>query len=120
MDGRAGLAALKGTGAGRPCFVMGNGPSLNDTPLEALAGKDVFACNGAYLLFERVAWWPRYYACVDTLGLTHRVADIMAMLEDSPDTPCLLPRPAHGARWVRALAGHPRVHPAGSRPLLLP
>lgn len=38
---------LKGTKAGKRCFVLGNGPSLKTENLAALAGEDVFTVNQA-------------------------------------------------------------------------
>lgn len=75
------LRALKDRHRGERCFIMGNGPSLNRLDLDLLKGETVFACNAVHLLFDRIAWRPRYYACVDTRVLQDRRADIAAMLD---------------------------------------
>lgn len=66
---------------GERCFIMGNGPSLNRMDLSLLKGETVFACNGVFLLFDRVEWRPKYYACVDSRVLPDRAPEIDAMLK---------------------------------------
>ncbi len=46
-------------------IILGNGPSLNHTPLHILGGEQVWATNRAYLLFDRIAWRPSHYVVVD-------------------------------------------------------
>lgn len=46
-------------------FIMGNGPSLNETPLERLEGEYTFGTNRIYLLFDRIAWKPTFYTTLD-------------------------------------------------------
>lgn len=79
------LSKFKGVHAGERCFVMGNGPSLNLMDLSKLEGEVVFACNAAFLLFDRINWRPKYYVCVDSRVLPDRAADIDAMLESHPE-----------------------------------
>lgn len=78
------LRRFKDLHKGERCFVMGNGPSLNQTNLSLLDGETVFACNAVFLLFDRIAWRPRYYACVDSRVLPDRAAEIGAMLDENP------------------------------------
>lgn len=66
------------------CFVMGNGPSLNQMDLNRLDGRTVFACNSVFLLFPRISWRPRYYTCVDSRVLPDRAAEIDQMLSLNP------------------------------------
>ena len=80
---------------GQRCFVMGNGPSLNKMDLEKLSGEVVFACNSAFLLFERVSWRPTYYTCVDTRVIRDRAADISAMLDQYPSITAFFPTVIH-------------------------
>lgn len=49
------------------CFVIGNGPSLNQMDLELLKGEVVFASNGFYMLYDRISWRPDYYFVEDHL-----------------------------------------------------
>lgn len=78
------LSPFKDRHKGERCFIMGNGPSLNDTDLSLLAGETVFACNAAFLLFDRIDWRPCYYVCVDARVLPDRAAEIDAMLAADP------------------------------------
>lgn len=48
-------------------FVIGNGPSLNETPLDKIqeAGYDTFAMNRIHLLYPFTAWRPDFYFMID-------------------------------------------------------
>lgn len=85
------LSAFKNKHAGERCFILGNGPSLNETDLDLLEGETVFACNGVFLLFERLNWRPRYYTCVDSRVLPDRASDIVSMLDDHPNMTAFFP-----------------------------
>jgi hypothetical protein len=74
------------------CFVMGNGPSLNKMNLNKLRGEVVFACNAAFLLFDRIEWRPKYYTCVDSRVIRDRAEDINRMLTQFPDMQAFFPR----------------------------
>lgn len=87
----ADLSPFKKKHAGERCFVMGNGPSLNTMDLNLLRNDSVFACNAAFLLFERVDWRPKYYTCVDSRVLRDRASDIGAMLDKYPDMIAFFP-----------------------------
>lgn len=87
----AALHALKDRHRGERCFIMGNGPSLNRMDLNKLKGETVFACNAAHLLFDRISWRPRYYACVDTRVLQDRGPEIAAMLDVERQTTGFFP-----------------------------
>lgn len=86
------LLLFKNRHRGERCFVMGNGPSLNKMDLELMAGDTVFACNGSFLLFDRVSWKPRYYTCVDTRVIRDRASDINEMLDAHPQITGYFPR----------------------------
>lgn len=59
------MLALRNKFAGERVFVMGNGPSLNKTPLELLENDFVFAVNRISLLFERISWRPTFFTAFD-------------------------------------------------------
>lgn len=65
--------SLKNKYQGRRCFVMGNGPSLNQTPLEKLNKEFVWGVNRCHLLYDRIDWRPTFYCAVD-----HRVTPSIA------------------------------------------
>ena len=62
------LDPLKDRFAGRRCFVVGNGPSLKDTPLDKLIGEDSFAMNRIAMVFDKTKWRPTFYSMV-TVGV---------------------------------------------------
>jgi FkbM family methyltransferase len=59
------LRTLHNKYAGRRIFVIGNGPSLNRTPLELLADEFTFATNRFYLMFDKIKWRPTFYTATD-------------------------------------------------------
>lgn len=61
------IRRLKHEDAGR-CFIVGNGPSLTVSDLDALVSEDCFASNQIFRLFGRTAWRPKYYAVQDVHG----------------------------------------------------
>ncbi len=60
------LAGLRGKFSGERVFIMGNGPSLNKTPLELLKNEFVFGVNRVSLLFNRIDWRPTFFTAFDT------------------------------------------------------
>ena len=64
---------IKNLYRGRRAFLIGNGPSLNRTPLHLLKDEFTMCFNRFDLMFERLAWRPTMYMCVDD-----RVADSSA------------------------------------------
>ena len=61
------MSKLKGSCRGRPLLVVGNGPSLNRTPLDAFAAVSSIGMNKIDLLFERTTWRPDLIVCVNNL-----------------------------------------------------
>lgn len=81
--------------AGEACFVMGNGPSLNQMDLDLLDGHVVFGSNAAFMLYDRVSWRHRYYVACDSRVVPDRASDLLAMLDDSPETELFVPAVLH-------------------------
>jgi hypothetical protein len=61
------LEPLRGRYAGRPMLVVGNGPSLNETPLERFLGVPAIGMNKIDLLFGRSAWRPALIVCMNNM-----------------------------------------------------
>ena len=74
------LAPLKNRYFGQRCFIMGNGPSLNEMELDRFANEHVWCTNRAYLLFDRISWRPGFY----TSGDRRVVPDIADELSELP------------------------------------
>ncbi|HET7459860.1 MAG TPA: hypothetical protein VFJ82_01380 [Longimicrobium sp.] len=68
--------ALRGRYAGQRAFLIGNGPSLNRTPLHLLAGERTMCFNRFNLMFERLAWRPTMYCNIDDRVLLDMVDEV--------------------------------------------
>ena len=67
------LSRLKNRHAGKPILVVGNGPSLNHTPLDDFAGVPAIGMNKIDLLFPRVLWRPAMVLCMNRHVLSQHV-----------------------------------------------
>lgn len=54
-------------------FVVGNGASLRDTPLDMLAGEKSVALNRVHLIYPYTKWRPTHYVKTDH---NHRLIDV--------------------------------------------
>lgn len=57
-------------------FLIGNGPSLNRTELYLLKNEYKICFNRINVLFERLNWYPNFYACIDKTVLSDNVDEI--------------------------------------------
>jgi glycosyltransferase involved in cell wall biosynthesis/nucleoside-diphosphate-sugar epimerase/uncharacterized Rossmann fold enzyme len=90
------LTALRNKHAGRRCFIIGNGPSLNQTDLRLLKDEVTIACNGIFLLYEEMGFKPTYFTVEDSLVAEDRAATVNGMEGTTKIFPadlryCLLP-----------------------------
>lgn len=60
-------SSLRNKYAGRPGFVIGNGPSLTVADLDCLKGEVTIASNKIYLAFDQTSWRPTVYSVADFL-----------------------------------------------------
>jgi hypothetical protein len=60
----AGVPNLAGAYGGERLFLIGNGPSLGETPLDMLKDEYTMAMNKIDLIYHTVAWRPDFYVCV--------------------------------------------------------
>ena len=65
--------------AGKRCFVIGNGPSLQAEDLEKLKGEFSFASNRVYKIFAKTSWRPMFYCSEDAKMLAGCVNEVSAM-----------------------------------------
>lgn len=61
------LAALRDRHKGEPMLVVGNGPSLNQTPLDQFAGVPSIGMNKIDLIYPRTTWRPGLVVCLNNL-----------------------------------------------------
>lgn len=70
------LREFQGIHAGRVGFVIGNGPSLCASDLDAITGHVAIASNKIYLAFQNTEWRPTYYSVIDSYVLDNIKAEI--------------------------------------------
>ncbi len=73
------MTALRNRFAGERIFIMGNGPSLNQTPLDLLENEFVFGVNRISLLFDRVSWRPTFFTAFDVRVVPDNKAEFAAL-----------------------------------------
>lgn len=77
-ENRRKLESWRGLHVGQTAVIVGNGPSLRLTDLDALAAADVvtFAFNKIYLAYGRTEFRPTYYMVEDFLVAENNAAEI--------------------------------------------
>jgi hypothetical protein len=70
------IKSLKDSHKGERCFIIGNGPSLNDCDLTLLKDEITFGVNGIYLNEEKMGWAPTYYTVEDIFVAEDRCDEI--------------------------------------------
>lgn len=58
-------------------FVIGNGPSLSNTPLEKLVGERTYAVNEIWRMFDKTTWRPTDWVHGEIEGQNDRVVTSM-------------------------------------------
>lgn len=85
------LGDFAGWQRGRRAFVIGNGPSLKGTDLSKLAGELTFVSNGFFHYFDRIAWRPSVYSCIDSVVLPSLAGDLVKVTNECPETRFFFP-----------------------------
>ena len=70
------LQALKNKHLGKRCFIIGNGPSLNEMDLSLLRDEITFGLNRIYLLFDKIGFNSTYFVSVNKYVIEQSVAEI--------------------------------------------
>jgi hypothetical protein len=73
------LHALKGIHQGERCFILGNGPSLQQTDLTLLKGEYTFGLNRIYLHFPQMGFQTSYFLSVNDLVIEQCADEIQAL-----------------------------------------
>ena len=71
------LLELKDHYAGQTCVVVGNGPSLNKTPMDWVSKVPHFAVNSYFLLEEKIVRPPDFYVVEDTAVFKDNLPEIV-------------------------------------------
>lgn len=80
------LERLRDLYKGAPLLVVGNGPSLNRTPLDEFIHVPSIGMNKIDLIFPRTDWRPSFIICVNSLVLIQHRKNYM-----SHDVPLIVP-----------------------------
>ena len=67
---------------GKRCFVIGNGPSLNELDLTKLKDELTIGSNGLYLNYERMGFYPTFYTVTNSL-IAEQMGAHIANIEES-------------------------------------
>ncbi len=73
-------AQIKDLYKGEEIFVIGNGPSLNKTPLYLLKDKHKMCFNRFSIMLERLNWHPDFFLTADDLVLTDMLNELDAIV----------------------------------------
>lgn len=76
---------LKDKYKGQRVFLIGNGPSLNKTPLYLLKNEKVMCFNRFHLMLEKVNWKPDFYTIVDNLVLDDLLNEFGKVLDNAEE-----------------------------------
>jgi hypothetical protein len=116
------LKKLKNDYSGNRCFIMGNGPSLNQMPLNLLSEEYVWGLNRCYLLYKKITWRPAFYIAVDDLVVPDIAEELNEMILVSPETIYFFPeaflyagaiRQRNNVIWFRHRGMNPKKGPNG-------
>lgn len=78
------IRTLKDAFLGKRCFILGNGPSLNQTNLGLLENEFVWGFNKVYLLFTRISWRPGFYVANDPRLTNHISEEVDSLVGQLP------------------------------------
>ena len=60
------LSSFRDKYKGKRIFIIGNGPSIKDTPLDLLRNEYTFAMNRIALTYRSTKWRPSFFLCTTT------------------------------------------------------
>ncbi len=73
------LRTLKNSHKGERCFILGNGPSLNNTDLDMIRNEVTFGLNRIYLLFPKAGFQTTFLVSVNDLVLQQIAEEMIAL-----------------------------------------
>ena len=71
-----GLSAFYNAYKGKRCFIIGNGPSLNDHDLSLLTGEFTFGVNSFYYKTRETGFLPTFYVVEDSSVMKENIDEI--------------------------------------------
>lgn len=73
------LGRLRNSSEGETCVIIGNGPSLNETPLHLLKDVATFGLNRIYLMRDKLGFIPTYQVVINRLVVEQCAEDFNQM-----------------------------------------
>jgi hypothetical protein len=67
------------THKGKRCFVIGNGPSLQNTDMTKLRNEYTFGLNRIYLMFQELGFSTSFFVSINDLVIEQSAAEIQAL-----------------------------------------
>lgn len=86
------LEAMRNKHAGERCFIIGNGPSLNELDLSKIGNEAAIGVNGLFYKCRDIGWWPRYYCVEDSSVMKENLDQIIAFPAEQKFFPALYNR----------------------------
>lgn len=86
------LAAMRNKHAGERCFIIGNGPSLNDLDLTKIGDTAAIGVNGIFYKCDEIDWWPKYYTVEDSSVMKENLERIVAFPAEQKFFPAIYNR----------------------------
>lgn len=68
------IKRLRNRFKGERCFIIGNGPSLNENDLDLIKDEYCFGQNLIYKIYPKTKWRPSFY-CVQDFGILSEMGD---------------------------------------------
>lgn len=87
---------------GAGCFLIGSGPSLNFIDIRRLVDIDTISFNRSYVAWERWGFAPKFYACLDPLGIEGNAQELRELVRKATHTRFFLNANAQmfGLEWA--------------------
>lgn len=102
-------AELKGKYSGKRVFLIGNGPSLNKTPLYLLDGEYCLCFNRFSIMAERLQWKPEFYMCTDDLLLFDLAKEFDSILDGC--NYCFIPKIHNTGKLIfKKIKDHSKIY----------
>jgi hypothetical protein len=79
LASRKQLKELRNSQHGKRCFIIGNGPSIQQTDLSKLRAEITFGLNRIYLLFPKLGFSTTYLVMVNWLVLEQCINEILPL-----------------------------------------
>jgi len=94
------ILALKNKFLNHRLFLIGNGSSINLTPMEKLVTEYTFSFNRAFLAYGDWGFIPKFYSCIDLVVLPDNETKINNMIHDAAFCETLFFFPAWAKQYL--------------------